>query len=151
MCTYLWFAVNYIHWVPSETWIMDEYSWNSGKVMKWKTWVYPFMSNYWLITVQFYILEHYESSKWLYVYYGNRYHCNYVHHQDLLPSMEGVHIVFHCATPSPLSNNKKVFFKVNVEGTKNVIEACQEKGVKVMTGRISDSIWVWHSLLARHA
>ncbi|ESO07497.1 hypothetical protein HELRODRAFT_185437 [Helobdella robusta] len=50
--------------------------------------------------------------------------------QDLLKCMDNVDTVFHCATPSPLSNNKKVFLRVNVDGTKNVLDACFEKGVK---------------------
>ena len=40
-------------------------------------------------------------------------------------------LVFHCATPSPLSNSKDVFHKVNVDGTKNIIECCKESGVNV--------------------
>ena len=45
--------------------------------------------------------------------------------------METVDCVFHCATASPLSNNKELFYKVNFEGTKNVIAACKESGIKV--------------------
>jgi sterol-4alpha-carboxylate 3-dehydrogenase (decarboxylating) len=51
--------------------------------------------------------------------------------QDLLPAMEGVHAVIHCATPSPLSNNRELFHKVNHDGTLNVIKCCKEAGVKV--------------------
>ena len=40
-------------------------------------------------------------------------------------------MVFHCATPSPLSNNKDLFYKVNVDGTKTLLEACKESGVNV--------------------
>lgn len=40
-------------------------------------------------------------------------------------------MVFHCATPSPLSNNKDLFYKVNVNGTKTLLEACKESGVNV--------------------
>ena len=52
--------------------------------------------------------------------------------QDLLQALKDVHGVFHCATPAPLSVNKELFYKVNVEGTKNIIEACKEAGVKVI-------------------
>jgi nucleoside-diphosphate-sugar epimerase len=51
--------------------------------------------------------------------------------QDLLPALDGIDVAFHCATPSPLSNNSELFHKVNYEGTLNIIEACKEKGVKV--------------------
>ncbi|XP_050417782.2 sterol-4-alpha-carboxylate 3-dehydrogenase, decarboxylating isoform X2 [Patella vulgata] len=50
--------------------------------------------------------------------------------EDLLPALEGVDIVFHCATPSPLSNNKALFYKVNFEGTKTIVAACKEVGIK---------------------
>ena len=40
-------------------------------------------------------------------------------------------MVFHCATPSPLSNNKDLFYKVNVDGTKTLLESCKESGVNV--------------------
>jgi len=39
--------------------------------------------------------------------------------------------VFHCATPSPLSSNRELFYKVNYEGTLNVIAACKEQNVQV--------------------
>jgi len=51
----------------------------------------------------------------------------------LLPALHEVEVVFHCATPSPLSSNRKLFYKVNYEGTLNVIEACKEQNVQVNT------------------
>jgi len=39
--------------------------------------------------------------------------------------------VFHCATPSPLSSNRELFYKVNYEGTMNIIEACKLQSVPV--------------------
>lgn len=48
-----------------------------------------------------------------------------------MPALEGVDVVFHCATPSPLGGNRQVFVEVNVEGTKTVIAACKAAGVKV--------------------
>ena len=42
-------------------------------------------------------------------------------------------MVFHCASPPPSSNNKKLFYAVNVNGTETLIEACKEAGVQVST------------------
>ncbi len=58
--------------------------------------------------------------------------------QDLLPSLRNVELVFHCATPAPLSNNKELFQKVNFHGTKNILECCKEAGVKVRSFPLSD-------------
>lgn len=44
---------------------------------------------------------------------------------DLRQALEGVEIVFHCASPSPLSNNRSLFYKVNVDGTKLLIDLCK--------------------------
>ncbi|XP_076418769.1 sterol-4-alpha-carboxylate 3-dehydrogenase, decarboxylating isoform X3 [Peromyscus maniculatus bairdii] len=52
--------------------------------------------------------------------------------QDLYPALEGVSTVFHCASPSPSSDNKELFYRVNFIGTKNVIETCKEAGVQVV-------------------
>ncbi|XP_064644335.1 sterol-4-alpha-carboxylate 3-dehydrogenase, decarboxylating-like [Lineus longissimus] len=49
--------------------------------------------------------------------------------QDLLPALQGVDAVFHVASPPPSSDNKALFYRVNYEGTKSIIEACKEAGV----------------------
>lgn len=54
--------------------------------------------------------------------------------QDLYPAVEGVSTVFHCASPSPSSNNKELFYRVNYIGTKSVIETCKQAGVQVRGG-----------------
>ena len=51
--------------------------------------------------------------------------------------MHEVDVVFHCATPSPLSSNRQLFYKVNYEGTKNVIEACRHQNVPVKSRYIN--------------
>lgn len=51
--------------------------------------------------------------------------------QDLSPAMIDVETVFHCASPSPASNNKELFYRVNYGGTKNIIKCCRNAGVKV--------------------
>ena len=53
-------------------------------------------------------------------------------------------VVFHCASPPPSSNNRELFLKVNVEGTKKLIETCKEAGVQVRT--IIDKYYVVHSI-----
>lgn len=60
--------------------------------------------------------------------------------EDLLPSLLGIDIVFHCATPSPLSNNRELFFKVNCEGTAVIIQACKQQGVKRLVLTSSASV-----------
>ncbi|XP_041076950.1 sterol-4-alpha-carboxylate 3-dehydrogenase, decarboxylating-like [Polyodon spathula] len=50
--------------------------------------------------------------------------------EDLLPALEGVTLVLHCASPAPSSDNKELFFTVNYIGTKVVILACKEAGVQ---------------------
>lgn len=55
--------------------------------------------------------------------------------QALLPALQGVSVVFHCASPAPSSDNRELFYKVNFLGTKTVIAACREAGVKVKVGK----------------
>lgn len=49
---------------------------------------------------------------------------------QLTKVFEGVDTVFHVAAPDPLKNNFQLHHKVNVEGTKNVIDACTACKVK---------------------
>lgn len=51
--------------------------------------------------------------------------------QALLPALKGVSLVFHCASPSPASDNRELFERVNIQGTNTVIQACTEVGVQV--------------------
>lgn len=60
--------------------------------------------------------------------------------EELLPALKNVSIVFHCATPSPLSNNRALFYKVNYQGTLTIIEACKEQGVKRLVLTSSASV-----------
>lgn len=41
-------------------------------------------------------------------------------------------VVFHAVSPSPTKATAEEFQSVNVEGTKNVIKACQKVGVKAL-------------------
>ncbi|XP_032993166.1 sterol-4-alpha-carboxylate 3-dehydrogenase, decarboxylating [Lacerta agilis] len=60
--------------------------------------------------------------------------------KDLLPALQGVTVVFHCASPSPSSHNRDLFYKVNYLGTKAVIEACKEAGVEKLVLTSSASV-----------
>nr|XP_056715527.1 sterol-4-alpha-carboxylate 3-dehydrogenase, decarboxylating [Euleptes europaea] len=60
--------------------------------------------------------------------------------EDLLPALQGVTVVFHCASPAPSSDNQELFYKVNYLGTKAVIEACKEAGVQKLVLTSSASV-----------
>eukprot|EP00042_Codosiga_hollandica_P046690 m.494037 g.494037 ORF g.494037 m.494037 type:complete len:344 (+) comp57287_c0_seq2:57-1088(+) len=49
---------------------------------------------------------------------------------DVSTALEGVEIVFHCASPSPASNNKQLFYAVNVNGTRDLLAWSRAAGVK---------------------
>ncbi|MBN3273167.1 NSDHL protein, partial [Polyodon spathula] len=60
--------------------------------------------------------------------------------EDLLPALEAVTVVFHCASPAPSSDNKELFYRVNYIGTKAVIQACKEAGVQKVVLTSSASV-----------
>uniref|UniRef100_F6PGP3 Sterol-4-alpha-carboxylate 3-dehydrogenase, decarboxylating n=1 Tax=Ornithorhynchus anatinus TaxID=9258 RepID=F6PGP3_ORNAN len=60
--------------------------------------------------------------------------------QDLYPALQGVNIVFHCASPAPSSDNRELFYRVNCTGTKTVIDACKEAGVQKLILTSSASV-----------
>lgn len=51
--------------------------------------------------------------------------------QELLPALSGTSIVFHCASPPAALDDRSLFYRVNVQGTETLIEACHEAGVQV--------------------
>ncbi|CAL4939871.1 unnamed protein product [Urochloa decumbens] len=53
---------------------------------------------------------------------------------------EGVDVVFHTAAADPGKNNFKLHYKVNVEGTKNVIDACKICKVKRLIHTSSSAV-----------
>ncbi|XP_055964701.1 sterol-4-alpha-carboxylate 3-dehydrogenase, decarboxylating [Sorex fumeus] len=63
--------------------------------------------------------------------------CNRHH---LYPALKGVSTVFHCASPPPSSNNKELFYRVNYQGTKNVIDTCRDAGVQKLILTSSASV-----------
>ncbi|XP_023667254.1 sterol-4-alpha-carboxylate 3-dehydrogenase, decarboxylating isoform X1 [Paramormyrops kingsleyae] len=60
--------------------------------------------------------------------------------QALLPALQGVSLVFHCASPFPGSDDRSLFQRVNVDGTGAVLEACQEAGVQKLVLTSSASV-----------
>ncbi|AQL06019.1 3beta-hydroxysteroid-dehydrogenase/decarboxylase isoform 2 [Zea mays] len=49
---------------------------------------------------------------------------------QLIQAFEGVEVVFHTAAADPSKNDQQLHYKVNVEGTKNVVDACMICKVK---------------------
>ncbi|XP_077387499.1 sterol-4-alpha-carboxylate 3-dehydrogenase, decarboxylating isoform X1 [Festucalex cinctus] len=60
--------------------------------------------------------------------------------QALLPALKGVSLVFHCASPSPASDDRRLFERVNIQGTSTVIQACTEVGVQKLVLTSSASV-----------
>ncbi|XP_075043288.1 sterol-4-alpha-carboxylate 3-dehydrogenase, decarboxylating [Mixophyes fleayi] len=60
--------------------------------------------------------------------------------KDLLPALQGVNVVFHCASPAPSSDNKELFYRVNYTGTRTVLQACKEAGVQKLVLTSSASV-----------
>ncbi|XP_064405536.1 sterol-4-alpha-carboxylate 3-dehydrogenase, decarboxylating-like [Halichondria panicea] len=60
--------------------------------------------------------------------------------EDLLVSLRDVSVVFHCASPSPASNNCDLFHRVNIEGTRSLIQCCKEAGVAKLVLTSSASV-----------
>ncbi|KAL5712932.1 3beta-hydroxysteroid-4alpha-carboxylate 3-dehydrogenas(decarboxylating) [Ranunculus cassubicifolius] len=59
---------------------------------------------------------------------------------QVIKACEGAEAVFHMAAPDSSINNHKLHYSVNVEGTKNVIDACIECKVKRLIYTSSPSV-----------
>ncbi|URE47638.1 Reticulon [Musa troglodytarum] len=59
----------------------------------------------------------------------------------LVKAFEGIEVVFHMAAPDSSINNHQLHYSVNVEGTKNVIDACIECKVKRLIYTSSSSVF----------
>lgn len=60
--------------------------------------------------------------------------------QALLTALKDVSLVFHCASPSPASDDRALFERVNIQGTQTVILACIEAGVQKLVLTSSASV-----------
>ncbi|KAJ3215862.1 erg26, C-3 sterol dehydrogenase [Clydaea vesicula] len=58
---------------------------------------------------------------------------------QLTEALENVEICIHCASPRT-GLGKEIYFKVNVEGTRNVVDACKSVGVKKLIFTSSASV-----------
>ncbi|KAF9588067.1 hypothetical protein IFM89_007308 [Coptis chinensis] len=59
---------------------------------------------------------------------------------QLIKAFEGADVVFHMAAPDSSINNQQLHYSVNVQGTKNVIDACVECKVKRLIYTSSPSV-----------
>ncbi|CAH9072435.1 unnamed protein product [Cuscuta europaea] len=59
---------------------------------------------------------------------------------QVLKACEGAEVVFHMAAPDSSINNYQLHYSVNVQGTKNVIDACIELKVKKLIYTSSPSV-----------
>lgn len=61
---------------------------------------------------------------------------------SLLPLFQQIKpdVVFHTASPTLAGGSRELYYKVNVEGTKCVIEACQKTNVKALVYTSSASV-----------
>ncbi len=50
----------------------------------------------------------------------------------LCAGMSGCETVFHCAAAMEFWNEERLHEQVNVEGTRNVVQACKEEGVSCL-------------------
>lgn len=66
--------------------------------------------------------------------------CDIRNKVQVVEAMRGVAVVFHMAAPDTANNSFKLHFDVSVTGTRNVIEACLECGVKKLIYTSSPSI-----------
>ncbi|CAN0887769.1 3beta-hydroxysteroid-dehydrogenase/decarboxylase isoform 2 [Linum grandiflorum] len=59
---------------------------------------------------------------------------------QVVKALEGAEVVFHMAAPHSGINNYELHYSVNVQGTKNVIDACVELQVKILIYTSSASV-----------
>ncbi|VVA92697.1 unnamed protein product [Arabis nemorensis] len=59
---------------------------------------------------------------------------------QVVKAFEGAEVVFHMAAPDSSINNYQLHYSVNVQGTRNVIDACVEVGVKRLIYTSSPSV-----------
>ncbi|KAL0087140.1 hypothetical protein F4703DRAFT_1904573 [Phycomyces blakesleeanus] len=64
-------------------------------------------------------------------------------YEDVLAALDGIDAVIHTASPPHVNSSnppRDLYFSINVDGTKNIIRACQEKGIQVLVVTSSGSV-----------
>lgn len=64
-------------------------------------------------------------------------------YEDVLKAMNGITAVIHTASPPHVNSSnppRDLYFSINVDGTKNVIKACQESNIHVLVVTSSGSV-----------
>lgn len=62
---------------------------------------------------------------------------------DVYGALDGITAVIHTASPPHVNSSnppRDLYFSINVEGTRNIIRACQEKGVQILVVTSSGSV-----------
>jgi len=59
----------------------------------------------------------------------------------ILTACEGIDIVFHNVAQVPLAKDKRLFWSVNRDGTKNLLEACARRSVKKVIFTSSSAVY----------
>jgi len=65
-------------------------------------------------------------------------------YDQLMSAMKGHDLCFHVASKVAMAGAKKDFFETNVKGTKNVIRACQNVGIKYLVHTSTPSVVFGH-------
>jgi nucleoside-diphosphate-sugar epimerase len=66
--------------------------------------------------------------------------CNIVDRKDLSEALKGAHAVIHTAAKAGIWGREEDFYRTNVEGTKNLIEACKENAIDHLVYTSSPSV-----------
>lgn len=64
-------------------------------------------------------------------------------YEDVYAALEGITAVIHTASPPHVNSSnppRDLYFSINVDGTKNVIRACQERGIAILVVTSSGSV-----------
>jgi len=60
--------------------------------------------------------------------------------EDCFKACQGIQRVFHLASPNPLKLDRFLFKKINIDGTRTVVEACKKAGVPELVYTSSASV-----------
>ncbi len=66
---------------------------------------------------------------------------NLLDRNSLMTAVQGVDMVYHCASVIPGKGNEEEIWRVNIEGTRNLLDACVKAGVPRLLFISSDSIY----------